>query len=563
MARNFKRVRLGEALVEDGFINEEQLEEALTAAKAKGQKLGEYLVEIGTVSEEEIAKVLSRQMDLPYVDIKAVDIPEQVLKLVDFDILNKKKEIPFGYDENNPNILNLAVSDPLDFDAQEDISMLTNLEIQPYVATLSGIVETLDKYYGQKSNTEDLEKFAKEKGLVQDEVDTQREEDVANSPIVKIVKEMIEKAVRQRTSDIHIEALERQVRVRYRIDGVLYERARYELVFLSALVARIKVIGGMDIAEKRKPQDGRITQVVDHVEYDIRVSVLPTVFGEKVVMRLILSAVHIDNNKTFGMTPDNYKKFLSMLMSPNGLIYITGPTGSGKSTTLYMALESLSQKPINISTIEDPVEKNLPRLNQVQVHPNAGLTFEVGLRALMRQDPDVIMVGETRDAETASISIRAAVTGHLVLSTLHTNDAASTIVRLVDIGAEPYMLSSALVGVVAQRLMRKVCPYCSKIEPLTERQIEFVGHDIPTARKAVGCGQCHGSGYLGRTAIHEVLVVDKHMRKLITAGAEAEDMKQYAIKEQKMTTLKQAAISLVEQGITTFEELERVAYYDD
>ena len=263
------------------------------------------------------------------------------------------------------------------------------------------------------------------------------------------------------------------------------------------------------------------------------------------------------------MDQDSYDKFIKMLMSPNGLIYITGPTGSGKSTTLYMALESLSQKPINISTIEDPVEKNLPRLNQVQVHPTAGLTFEVGLRALMRQDPDVIMVGETRDAETASISIRAAVTGHLVLSTLHTNDAASTIVRLVDIGAEPYMLSSALVGVVAQRLMRKVCPYCSRIEPLTESQIEFVGHDIPNARKAVGCGQCHGSGYLGRTAIHEVLVVDKQMRKLITAGAEAEEMKQYAIEHQNMKTLKKAAISLVEQGITTMEELERIAYYDD
>ena len=280
-------------------------------------------------------------------------------------------------------------------------------------------------------------------------------------------------------------------------------------------------------------------------------------------MRLILSAVHIDNNTTFGMNPENYKKFLSMLMSPNGLIYITGPTGSGKSTTLYMALESLSQKPINISTIEDPVEKNLPRLNQVQVHPNAGLTFEVGLRALMRQDPDVIMVGETRDAETASISIRAAVTGHLVLSTLHTNDAASTIVRLVDIGAEPYMLSSALVGVVAQRLMRKVCPYCARPTPLTERQIEFVGHDIPNAQKGAGCGQCHGSGYLGRTAIHEILVVDKSVRKLITSGAEAEEMKAYAIKNQNMQTLKQAAISLVEQGITSFEELERVAYYDD
>ena len=280
-------------------------------------------------------------------------------------------------------------------------------------------------------------------------------------------------------------------------------------------------------------------------------------------MRLIMSAVAIDNNQTFGMTQECYDKFTKMLMSPNGLIYITGPTGSGKSTTLYNALGSLSQKPINISTIEDPVEKNLPRLNQVQVHPTAGLTFEVGLRALMRQDPDVIMVGETRDAETASISIRAAVTGHLVLSTLHTNDAASTIVRLIDIGAEPYMLSSALVGVVAQRLMRKVCPYCARPEPLSPRQIDFLGHDIPGAMKGAGCGQCHNSGYLGRTAIHEVLVVDKAMRKMIAENAEAEVMKQYAIKNQGMKTLRMAAELLVQQGITSMEELERVAYNDD
>ena len=384
-----------------------------------------------------------------------------------------------------------------------------------------------------------------------------------DAPIINLVNSLLDKAFQDNASDIHIEPFETNVVVRMRIDGTLIDYIQLQKNVQDSLVARIKIMGEMDIAERRIPQDGHFRVRIQGQIVNIRVNVIPTVFGEKVVMRLILSAVHIDNNKTFGMTPDNYKKFLSMLMSPNGLIYITGPTGSGKSTTLYMALESLSQKPINISTIEDPVEKNLPRLNQVQVHPTAGLTFEVGLRALMRQDPDVIMVGETRDAETASISIRAAVTGHLVLSTLHTNDAASTIVRLVDIGAEPYMLSSALVGVVAQRLMRKICPYCAKPEPLSERQIEFVGHDIPNAKKGVGCSQCHGSGYLGRTAIHEVLVVDKSIRKMITSGAEAEDMKAFAVEHQNMQTLKQAAISLVEQGITSFEELERVAYYDD
>jgi type IV pilus assembly protein PilB len=384
-----------------------------------------------------------------------------------------------------------------------------------------------------------------------------------DAPIINLVNSLLDKAFQDNASDIHIEPFETNVMVRMRIDGTLIDYITLQKNVQDSLVARIKIMGDMDIAERRIPQDGHFRVRIQGQIVNVRVNVIPTVFGEKVVMRLIMSAVTIDNNQTFGMTQECYDKFTKMLMSPNGLIYITGPTGSGKSTTLYNALGSLSQKPINISTIEDPVEKNLPRLNQVQVHPTAGLTFEVGLRALMRQDPDVIMVGETRDAETASISIRAAVTGHLVLSTLHTNDAASTIVRLIDIGAEPYMLSSALVGVVAQRLMRKVCPYCAKPEPLSARQIDFLGHDIPGAKKGTGCGQCHNSGYLGRTAIHEVLVVDKTMRKMIAENAEAEEMKQYAIKNQGMKTLRMAAELLVEQGITSMEELERVAYNDD
>ena len=565
MARNFKRVRLGEALVEDGFINEEQLEEALTAAKAKGQKLGEYLVEIGTVSEEEIAKVLSRQMDLPYVDIKAVDIPEQVLKLVDFDILNKKKEIPFGYDENNPNILNLAVSDTLDFDAQEDISMLTNLEIQPYVATLSGIVETLDKYYGQKSNTEDLEKFAKEKGLVQDEVDTQREEDVANSPIVKIVKEMIEKAVRQRTSDIHIEALERQVRVRYRIDGVLYERARYELVFLSALVARIKVIGGMDIAEKRKPQDGRITQVVDHVEYDIRVSVLPTVFGEKVVMRLNSKSGMKREKSKLGLKDYEEKQFDNLLAHPNGIILVTGPTGSGKSTTLYTALSELNSEAVNIITVEDPVETNVDGINQVQTNNKADLTFATALRSILRQDPDIIMIGEIRDEETARIAVQASITGHLVVSTLHTNSSAATITRLEDMGLEPYLIADSVIGVIAQRLVRRLCPLCKKPRLATHMEKEVMNippehmNDEITIYEPNGCQQCDNLGYKGRIGVYEIMVITEHMRETISSRATVGQIKQEALAEG-MHTLHMSGTEYVLDGTTSYSEMMRISF---
>ena len=565
MARNFKRVRLGEALVEDGFINEEQLEEALVAAKNKGQKLGEYLVEAGAVSEEEIAKVLSRQMDLPYVDIKAVDIPDNVLKLVDFDILNKKKEIPFGYDENNPNILNLAVSDPLDFDAQEDISMLTNLEIQPYVATLSGIVETLDKYYGQKSNTEDLEKFAKEKGLVQDEVDTQREEDVANSPIVKIVKEMIEKAVRQRTSDIHIEALERQVRVRYRIDGVLYERARYELVFLNALVARIKVIGGMDIAEKRKPQDGRITQVVDHVEYDIRVSVLPTVFGEKVVMRLNSKSGMKREKSKLGLKDYEEKQFDNLLAHPNGIILVTGPTGSGKSTTLYTALSELNSEAVNIITVEDPVETNVDGINQVQTNNKADLTFASALRSILRQDPDIIMIGEIRDEETARIAVQASITGHLVVSTLHTNSSAATITRLEDMGLEPYLIADSVIGVIAQRLVRRLCPLCKKPRLATKLEKEIMNippehmEDEITIYEPNGCQQCDNLGYKGRIGVYEIMVITEHMRETISSRATVGQIKQEALAEG-MHTLHMSGTEYVLDGTTSYSEMMRISF---
>lgn len=565
MARNFKRVRLGEALVEDGFITEETLEQALEESKKKGQKLGEYFIEAGVVSEEEIAKVLSRQMDLGYVRIKDVDIPENVLKLVNYEILNKKKVIPFGFDENNPNILNLAVADPLDFDTQEDISMLTNLEIQPYVATMSGIVESLDKYFGQKSNTEDLEKFAKEKGLVQDEDTSQHDEDVANSPIVKIVKEMIEKAVRQRTSDIHIEALERQVRVRFRIDGVLYERARYELVFLNALVARIKVIGGMDIAEKRKPQDGRITQIVDHVEYDIRVSVLPTVFGEKVVMRLNSKSGMKREKSKLGLKDYEEKQFDSLLAHPNGIILVTGPTGSGKSTTLYTALSELNSDAVNIITVEDPVETNVDGINQVQTNNKADLTFASALRSILRQDPDIIMIGEIRDEETARIAVQASITGHLVVSTLHTNSSAATITRLEDMGLEPYLIADSVIGVIAQRLVRRLCPLCKKprLATITEKEVmnippEHMNDDI-TIYEPNGCQQCDNLGYKGRIGVYEIMVITEHMRETISRRATVGQIKQEALAEG-MHTLHMSGTEYVLDGTTSYSEMCRISF---
>ena len=561
MADNSK-IRIGDLMVQAGYITDDQLREALAIQKESGGKrIGQLLLELGYVTEVQMLSALADRLDIQLIDISAYPIDAETVKLIPKQLAEQYVMLPVG--QENGEVI-LAVNDPLNLYAIEDIRQTMGMPVRTVLAQEQPLKEAINyQYAGIKARMAAENANANTAGVNVDELVIDTSAGADDAPIINLVNSLLDKAFQDNASDIHIEPFESNVVVRMRIDGTLIDYLTLQKNVQDSLIARIKIMGEMDIAERRIPQDGHFRVRIQGQIVNIRANVIPTVFGEKVVLRLIMSAVNIDNNATFGMNQECYDKFSRMLMSPNGLIYITGPTGSGKSTTLYNALASLSQKPINISTIEDPVEKNLPRLNQVQVHPTAGLTFEVGLRALMRQDPDVIMVGETRDAETASISIRAAVTGHLVLSTLHTNDAASTIVRLVDIGAEPYMLSSALVGVVAQRLMRKVCPYCSQVEPLSERQIDFIGHDIPNARKAVGCGQCHGSGYLGRTAIHEVLVVDKTLRKMIAAGAEAEEMKQYAIKNQNMKTLKMAALDLVEQGITTMEELERVAYNDD
>ena len=538
MADNSK-IRIGDLMVSAGYITEDQLKEALAIQKQSGGKrIGQTLIDLGYVTETQMLTALADRLDTQMIDMGSYSVDAETVKLIPKQMADQYLMLPVGQEDGQ---VILAVNDPLNLYAIEDIRQTIGMPVRTVIAEEQALRDAIDYHYaGIKAQLAAENANANTTGTNLDEIVIDTSAGADDAPIINLVNSLLDKAFQDNASDIHIEPFETNVMVRMRIDGTLIDYITLQKNVQDSLVARIKIMGDMDIAERRIPQDGHFRVRIQGQIVNIRVNVIPTVFGEKVVMRLIMSAVTIDNNQTFGMTQDCYDKFTKMLMSPNGLIYITGPTGSGKSTTLYNALGSLSQKPINISTIEDPVEKNLPRLNQVQVHPTAGLTFEVGLRALMRQDPDVIMVGETRDAETASISIRAAVTGHLVLSTLHTNDAASTIVRLIDIGAEPYMLSSALVGVVAQRLMRKVCPYCARPEPLSPRQIDFLGHDIPGAMKGAGCGQCHNSGYLGRTAIHEVLVVDKNMRKMIAENAEAEEMKQYAIKTQGMKTLRMA-----------------------
>ena len=373
---------------------------------------------------------------------------------------------------------------------------------------------------------------------------------------------LVQRAYTTTASDIHIEPFEDNTIVRMRIDGVIVDYVTLQKGLHASLIARIKILSNLDIAERRVPQDGHFRTRVGEEMVNIRVSVIPTVFGEKAVLRLLAGNAVIENVGSYGMIPEDYEKFRKILKSPNGIIYITGPTGSGKSTTLYMILEEMSRKQINVSTIEDPVEKNIPRINQMQTNQMAGLTFDVGLRALLRQDPDVIMVGETRAAETAAISIRAAITGHLVLSTLHTNNAAASIVRLVDMGMEPYMIASSLVGVVAQRLMRRVCPECSVLEAPSLEERLFLGDRAPSlVRHAKGCARCNHTGYRGRVAVHEIICVDGEIRKMISGSASVEEIAAYAEKEQGMKPLAARGLELVEKGETTVDELVKIAYY--
>lgn len=556
-----KKLRLGDVLINSGMITEEQLEDALATQKGSGKKLGEVLVEKNIVNEDDISRALSEQLGLEVVDLINITIPEEVLQLVPVSVLKKNKVFPFEYAENNMNILRVAMADPMDMYAQDDVAIITNCMIEPAVTTTRNIMMAIDKFFGQNEVDAALDKYAKEKNLAAEEID-ESEADVNNSPIVMLVKEMIDKAVRQRASDIHIEALERKVRIRYRIDGALYERAKYDINVLPAIVARIKIIGGMDIAEKRRPQDGRITQIVDRMEYDIRVSILPTVYGEKVVMRLTSKTGLSREKSKLGLRPRDLKRFDHILSHPNGILLVTGPTGSGKSTTLYTALSELNQEDVNIITVEDPVEANIDGINQVHVNAKAGLTFASALRSILRQDPDIIMIGEIRDEETARIAVQASITGHLVVSTLHTNSSASTITRLEDMGIESYLIADSVIGVIAQRLVRRLCPECKRECYATEEEMTFMDMEGQAPIKMYrpkGCAKCDNTGYKGRIGVYEIMTVSPEQKQIISHKAGVDKIKAQAL-EDGMYTLHMAATEYVKEGITSYEEMVRISF---
>ncbi|MGN0151307.1 MAG: GspE/PulE family protein [Wujia sp.] len=558
--RNNKNIRIGDVLQELGYINDDQIGRAIAYQKEnKGVRLGGALIALGFITEKQMLEALGRRLNYDVVNVSDLTVDIKAVEMIPKVLAEKYNMMGYKIEDG---VYYIIVDDPLNFYGIEDIRQVVGMDLHISLCEKTPLENSIQYYYSEVSARQAAQKASANSTQVSETVEINIEDGDDDTPIINLFNSILIRAYNSNASDIHIEPFEHQTNVRMRIDGVIAEFMTLQKNIHNSLIARIKILGDLDIAERRIPQDGHFRTSIEGVNLNIRVSVIPTVFGEKAVLRLLSSAGNIDHMGTFGMTDKNYALMKRMLQSPNGIIYVTGPTGSGKSTTLYMILEELSRRSVNISTIEDPVEKNVAKLNQMQVNNTAGLTFEIGLRALLRQDPDIIMVGETRDAETASISVRAAITGHLVLSTLHTNDAASSVVRLIDMGVEPYMIASSLVGIVAQRLVRKVCPFCGEWGPMTPEEESIAGVKLDQVKHAKGCRQCNNMGYKGRISIHEILMVDKPVREMITNGASVEQIKEYAIREQGMSTLKQSALNLVADGTTTVDELLRVSYYE-
>lgn len=554
----FKNVPIGEVLKEYGYITDEQIAAAVNYQKEnRGKRFGAILIELGFVTEEQMLEALATRLDLKKVEIDRITVDSEAVEKIPRQLA--EKYLVLGVQLRNET-LSVVVNDPLNLYGLEDIRQTTGCELTLLLSGKEALTRAIQYHYadiGAKQASRQANASIEEVEVEEMEA----EDGEGEVPVINLLNSLIQRAYSTRASDIHIEPFENKTVVRMRVDGTIVEFVTLKKMLQAPLIARIKILSNLDIAERRIPQDGHFRVKMDNESLNIRVSLIPTVFGEKAVLRLLSGNAQIDYEKTFGMNAADYKAFSGMLQAPNGIIYLTGPTGSGKTTTLYMVLEAISRGQINISTIEDPVEKNLPRINQMQVNPVSGLNFENGLRALLRQDPDVIMVGETRDAQTAEISIRAAITGHRVFSTLHTNDAISTIVRLIDMGAEPYLIANSLVGSVAQRLMRKLCPNCKKERETTTEERQVLGEDVRSIYEPVGCPYCNGIGYMGRVAIHEIFRVDKEVRRMITSRADMEEIEEYVIRTQGMRLLKDSALELVKRGVTSIEEMMKVAYY--
>lgn len=558
--RNNKSIRIGDVLQELGYIGEEEIEKALAYQKEhKNIRMGGALIALDLITESQMLEALSERMHYPLLSVSEIAVDEKALKLLPAAIAEKYTILPYQVKED---VLFVLVNDPLDYYGIEDSRQIVGMDLRIGLCEKEELVKAIPYYYSKVSAQRAAKKASAGREAEQEILEIRLEDGEDDTPIINLLNSLLIRAYNSNVSDIHIEPFESKTNVRMRLDGVVSDFMTLQKNIHNPLVARIKIISDLDIAEHRVPQDGHFRRMIEGFNLNVRVSIIPTVFGEKVVLRLLSNNAVVDHEELYGMTQEKYEIAKKMLRSPHGIIFITGPTGSGKSTTLYMMLERQAKQNVNISTIEDPVEKNIARLNQMQVNQMAGLTFSTGLRALLRQDPDIIMVGETRDEETAKIAVRAAITGHLVFSTLHTNDAASAVARLKDMGVESYLVAGALVGVIAQRLVRKLCPACSEWGEMDETAEMNLKRKFPKIKKAKGCRMCNFTGYKGRVAIHEMLIVDKKMRQMISQDASIDDIKDYASQELGMETLRESALALLEQGVTSVEEVLKVAYYD-
>ena len=553
-------------LMERGLLTQKQADQLRAKQEETGKTIRELLTESGNVSEEHVLEALVAVSRLPAVRLYEQQIPLEVRQLVKADLLRTHVVLPFAFDPEDPGTLLVALNDPMNMRGRDLVAIASKCRVRPFLATTSDILVTIDRYYGSDEVKEAVDLYTRDSEITTSIEEEIIREDINSSPVVMLVNSIVEQAVRQRASDIHVEAEQDRVRVRCRVDGVLYSTATYSQRLLAAIVARIKIISGLDISEKRKPQHGRFSYTVDRRDYDVRVSTLPTVYGEKCVLRLNQKQALSRNKSTLGLFPEDMEKFDRILGRPNGIVLVTGPTGSGKSTTLYTALSELNSDMVNIITVEDPVEANIEGINQVQVNVKAELTFANALRSILRQDPDIIMIGEIRDGETASIAVQASITGHLVVSTLHTNDTASSVTRLLDMGVESYLIADSTAGIIAQRLLRRLCPNCKRQRPLQEHEADYLGLSAKERAQQmiyepVGCQRCNGTGFYGRIGVYEIMEITPQLRSMIARRAHTDTLREAAI-EEGMMTLKQSARRLVLNGTTAITELHALSVED-
>ena len=551
--------RLGDILLNEGLISGDQLKTALAEQKQSGHRLGYLFVKLGMIEEVEITKALARQLRMPAVDLSRFEPDVKLLRLIPADMARKHMVLPLRRDGRN---LTVAMVDPSDLGLLQDLKFITRFDVFPVIAGEFSLRNLIDKHYdaGDQQQLSDLLKDMEDvDGLevVEDqEEETVTQAQINDAPVVKLINGILGEAVRRGASDIHIEPFEHEMRVRYRIDGALHEVMKPPLKLKAALTSRVKILAQLNIAERRVPQDGRIKLKLANRVIDFRVSTLPVLFGEKIVMRILDKGNLTLDLTTFGFEPKAEKDLMRAILNPYGMVLVTGPTGSGKTTTLYSCLQRINTMDTNIMTAEDPVEYNLPGINQVQVRPDIGLTFASALKAFLRQDPNIIMIGEVRDLETGGIAIKAALTGHLVLSTLHTNDAPSTITRLVDMGIEAFNVASAVNLVVAQRLVRRICKDCKAPATYSAPEIASLGTGLEnvTLYRGTGCDTCGGTGYKGRQGLYEVMALTPELRRLILRGGSVEEIRNQAVHDG-MLTLRMDGVKKVERGVTTLEEV--------